>query len=548
MREFLPPEAFRTPNEYDRFQTDPIGYCEQILKKTPWPGREHKGQRELFEDIAASVRAQLAGEAASQVFRVEAGHGVGKTYGAAMLVNWFFDAFAPSVIMTTAPTANQVTELLWKDIKKLRPPGLPGRVLPSKPYMEKASDHWAIGRTTNDSGGTGGERFQGQHNEFFFVVLDEAEGVPDFVFKSTFAMMTGCRVAIVLMLANPRTRSSKFFKQSRVPGTSNYRLSVLDHPNVLDGRDTVPGATSRGWVFKCVWEWCQVVSTHDVDNYTFTLPFDVPAPEADVFAAYGPVGTIFLPNTEFLFRVAGIAPANLATSAFVSPGRYEAALKNEARHGEETWARVGVDVSREGDDFGTIYVRHAGVLWRHAQIAGSEVQQHTGTIYFVKLRDLALLLHKRGVRSIHFRIDGTGGFGSTAIDMLRTSSELRALFDDFQVFEVHFGSSAHDGDKYANIVTEMYAESAETLRGIRLERVPEQLEGDLTERLFTYTNKSGIAVRILEEKSIYKKRVQPRRSPDDGDGFVLCASPDFLFENAQNTVVRKNLRKGGGFA
>ena len=547
MDSFLPAKLRTETNPYKAYQTDPIGYAEKVLKKTPWPGRQAKGQRELFADIGESVRLQLSGERASKVFRVEAGHGVGKTYGAAMLVNWFFDSFAPSVTMTTAPTVNQVVELLWKDIKAIRPAHLPGRVLPSKPFMEKAVDHWAIGRTTSNSGGRGSERFQGQHNRFFFVVLDEAEGVPDFVFDATFAMMTGCEVAIVLMLANPRTRSSRFFKTGKVSGVSNYRLSVLDHPNVLDGCDTVPGATSRAWVFECVWKWCDVVTAHDSDNYTFELPFDVPCAE-DGNGAHGPAGTIFLPNAEFLFRVVGVAPANLANSAFVSPGRYEAAFRNSPPPGEETRARIGVDVSREGDDYGTLYARHAGVIWRDAQVSGSQVQQHTGLIYYVKIKELAIRLHQRGVTSLHIRIDGTGGFGSTAIDNLRADAELKALFAEFKVFEVHFGSNPNDTDKYANIVTEMYAESAETLRGIRLERVPPELEADLTERLFTYVNKSGVTVRILEEKAKFKNRVQPRRSPDDGDGFVLCASPDFLFEDGQNTIVRKNFRKGGGYA
>ena len=47
------------------------------------------------------------------------------------------------------------------------------------------------------------------------------------------------------------------------------------------------------------------------------------------------------------------------------------------------------------------------------------------------------------------------------------------------------------------------------------------------ERLFEYVNKAGVTVRRLEEQERFKKRVELRRPPDDGDGFVLAVAPDF---------------------
>ena len=132
-------KKWRGAYDYLRFQGDPVGYAETVLGLSPWPGRNAKGQRELFEDIGESVRRQLAGDkSAPKIFRVEAGHGVGKTFGAAMLVNWFFDCFPPtsipgSVTLTTAPTKAQVEELLWKDVKSMRPSTLPGRVFAGTP-------------------------------------------------------------------------------------------------------------------------------------------------------------------------------------------------------------------------------------------------------------------------------------------------------------------------------------------------------------------------------------------------------------------------------
>ncbi len=40
-------------------------------------------------------------------------------------------------------------------------------------------------------------------------------------------------------------------------------------------------------------------------------------------------------------------------------------------------------------------------------------------------------------------------------------------------------------------------------------------------------NRSGVAVKKLEDKDAFRKRV--KRSPDDGDGFVLAVAPDVLW-------------------
>jgi hypothetical protein len=42
-------------------------------------------------------------------------------------------------------------------------------------------------------------------------------------------------------------------------------------------------------------------------------------------------------------------------------------------------------------------------------------------------------------------------------------------------------------------------------------------------------------VKKLEEKKKFKKRM--KRSPDDGDGFVMAVAPDFLFARKQHKTV-----------
>ena len=458
---------------------------------------------------------------------------MGKTLGAAALVNWFFDSFGPSITITTAPTKPAVVEKLWKNIKKLRAgKGLSGRVLPSDPKMVKADDHFALGQTTSDSGGQGTERFQGQHDEYLFFVLDEAEGIPAFVYKAVRAMMTGGKVILVLVLANPRTRTSPFHKLGQQAGVATFRQSCLNFPNVVDGVDTVPGGTTRAWVCECINDWCEVVSAHNDDDLTFSVPFEVPPSETAI--AFGPAGTIYRPNTEFMFRVLGIAPANVADDTFVPVGRYEAACKRAPVEDRPERAWMGIDAAGYGNDLGTLYVRHNGLVWRAAQMSKPGGDQDP-TDYWLKTRKEALSLAAKGVKRLHIRIDAGGGFGIGVYDLLKRDEELREAFagedeegrPNYQVLLVHFGGAPKNAKAYRDLGTEMYAEAAESLKGLAIHRAPEALEADLCERRYEWVNWQGVEVKKLQEKKVFKR--EQGRSPDDGDGFVLCVGPDFLF-------------------
>lgn len=512
-------------NRFKRYQGDLVGYCRDILGVEPWPGRNgHKGQLELFEDISASVRAQLAGQPAPQVFRVEAGHGVGKTYGAAGIVNWFFDVFQPSIAMTTAPTADQVELLLWKNIKAQRQgKDLPGRVLPDAPKMIKAPNHFAYGRTTSDAGGQGTARIQGQHDEYLLFILDEAEGLQPYVLAAVDAMMTGGRVIICLMIANPMTRTSAFAKKGKEPGVANYRLSALDFPNVVDGADTVKGGTGRAWVNAKIAKHCTIVPRHDEDEHTFSVAWPVPLGGDRVAEP----GTVFQPDAEFMFRVMGVAPKNLSANTLITPGRYEAACKREpaAHLTDPTRVRYGVDVARDGDDVGTIYRYWRGTLVRVARMA----KLHTGD-YLGALKDDFRAVIAAGATDCEVRVDGGGGWGSGLIDGLCEDLDVADLFERMAVHEVHNNGTAYDQMAYADAVTELYAEAGEVLATCQVLNPPDELEVDLTERLYRWARRRGVAVKQLEPKEAFKHPKRVGRSPDDGDGAVLALAPDHLFE------------------
>ncbi len=522
------------PLDLEKYQTDLIGYARDILKMSFWAGENGgDGQLEIAQALQHSAKRQLEGDdSAIRVFRVGAGHGVGKTALAGAVVNWFFDCFKPSITITTAPSDEQVRLLLWKEIKTQRAESpyaksLTGKVAASDPAMKKAANHFAIGRTTSDSGGQGTARFQGQHGKYLLFIVDEAEGVPEFVFDAINAMMTGGTVALCLMLANPMTRTSRFHRESYRSDIKNFNLDVLNSTNVVHGKEIVPGLTSRRWVLGMIGSHCQPVPEADPDKFTFSVGFDIETADGRKFKA----GTIWQPDAEFLFRVRGVAPLDLSSNTFITTGRYQAAVKRPPRDTQPTWARVGVDAARFGTDSGTIYGLTVQKLERIAKITSDETDQARRTrAYFGHVKRWAENL-PASVTSLHVRVDASGGFGAGLADLLLEDTWFKMRFFDWRVIEVSFGENAYDNDKYKYKVTELYATAAETLLTVSLPNPPPELEIELTSRTYEWTQSSGVAKRVLTEKEVVRRILG--RSPDDGDGAVLALAPDYIFPEPQ---------------
>jgi hypothetical protein len=528
--------AARQTAEFARYRFDPILYLREKMGWEPWRGTEEQpGQVEVIDAYVLALRQMhereeyeagtktleeltvwQPGVVIQNWLRIEAGHAVGKTKLFSGLVNHFFDCFVPSILYTFAPTFEQIHDLLWKEVKAdRRGKGLPGRILDLA--LVVSDNHFAKGRATNNAGGRGSERAQGQHGKYLLFAMDEAEGIPDFVYNAVKSMMSG-GICICLMAANPRTRSSTFYRQRELPVVKNFRISCLSHPNVIAGRAIIPEAVKRDYVLDMIETNAEPVAEENPDTHTFTLPF----PASKRGQVY-PAGQVWEPDAEFMFRVLGVAPANSAHNTLCPIGRYEAACqRKEKRVGSDI--RMGIDVSRWGDDFGTLYVRVGNWVWRAARFAKQDTTAYVGAI-----KTEALRLQADGARSLHIRVDGGGGFGGGVIDQLKHDPQLKAAFGaEFKVFEVDFGGKAYDEKAYHYLMTQLYAEAAETLKGLCLLNAPKELEADLCERQYKWVNVAGIAVKQLEPKEAFRQRLQ--RSPDDGDGFVLAVAPDFLFK------------------
>ena len=151
---------------------------------------------------------------------IMSGKGTGKDAITAMFIIWFLCCFPRPLIPCTAPTGHQLSDVLWSEINKWLC-GTPDNVPLVKDWLtwhkdklylteRKGRDWYAIARTSSpkDSAEAQEETLQGFHENYMMVVVDEASGVSNPVFKPLEGTLTRlCN--FILMIFNP-TQSTGF--------------------------------------------------------------------------------------------------------------------------------------------------------------------------------------------------------------------------------------------------------------------------------------------------------------------------------------------------
>jgi hypothetical protein len=219
------------------WQRDPIGFFVDVLDVHP----DHVWDK--MREIAESVRD-------NPFTVVPAGHSVSKSYTAARLCVWFMMSFPPATVITTAPTATIVEEVIWREIRtsvdnaKLH---LGGKLLTSKwDFQEETGQKWyALGFATKpDTITREATAFQGYHNKHVFILFDEAAGVPSEIWRAADSLFTDDFVRM-LAIGNPTALQGEFARVVNDPNWNVINVSVTDTPNFKTGRRIIPGVAGR---------------------------------------------------------------------------------------------------------------------------------------------------------------------------------------------------------------------------------------------------------------------------------------------------------------
>jgi phage terminase large subunit len=196
---------------------DPSEFARKWLRSDVW-----NTEAKILDSIASKPRTA-----------VKACHSSGKTFTAALAALWFLARWPEAIVVTTAPTHQQVAKLLWGEIHSAL--GRSRYPFPKATLTELriGPKRYAMGFTTNVTQQNEGVRFQGFHADHILMILDEAPGVDPKIWQAIEGARAGGSVSI-LALGNPTISSGSFYDafHGGRAGWNLFTLSAFDTPNL----------------------------------------------------------------------------------------------------------------------------------------------------------------------------------------------------------------------------------------------------------------------------------------------------------------------------
>lgn len=407
---------------------------------------------------------------------VRSSHGPGKTATAAQIGLWFLKTHRNSRVITTAPTWQQVEQLLWREIRAgvTSANGMSAAVFP-KPQVTKLEfdEQWfALGLSTNEP-----ERFQGHHAPFILLIVDEASGVAEGIFEAAEGFLTA-EGAHVLLVGNP-TRIGGQFHRAFTTERADWRtihISTFDTPNYTG--EAVPAAIARslpsaGWAASRARAWGEQSPMYQV-------------------------------------RVLGNFPSeqtNTAVALHVVEAAQQRRLHADPNLHLNT---IACDVARFGDDE-TVIATRTGMRVRLTHTYNGKATTETAGWLLSEVR-------RYPPGSVSVVIDDAG-VGGGVTDIVREQLARDQQYAIVPVTAHNGGHAAFVPDEYPNRRSELWFAMAERLPELDLD-TDDQLAADLSSPTYRMDSSGR---RVVESKDDTKKRLG--RSPDRGDAVLMTLVP-----------------------
>ena len=167
---------------------------------------------------------------------VRSAHGTGKSLLAAVLACWWIDTHpvGTAYVISTAPSRQQVHSVLWEEMRNIHTKAkLQGEI--------QVSDKWniqipgqkqkevGIGRRPADHQP---HSFQGIHRDAVLFILDEAGGIPKWLWDAGIAITTNDE-SRTLAIGNPDDPNSEFRQKFNKKDSAwhQIKISIFDSPN-----------------------------------------------------------------------------------------------------------------------------------------------------------------------------------------------------------------------------------------------------------------------------------------------------------------------------
>lgn len=469
------------------YASDPVRFSREILGLDPW-----SKQCEILEMIRDTPRCA-----------VSSGHKVGKSNTAAIAALWFYCSFEGARVVLSSTTSRQVDQILWRELKMLKAragkciacrgdqrlvaPCPHSAIIPEQPGELartglKAPDFREIvGFTAREA-----EAVAGVSGKNLLYLIDEASGVPDSIFEAIEGNRAGG--ARVVLFSNPTQTAGEFFEafNDKKNFYATMFVSSEETPNVVEGREVIPGLATREWIEEKKLEW---------------------GPDSPLFMVRVK-GRFAVKEDGRIFSIERIAQAERRW--ITMPDDSDARLQ------------IGVDPSGDtgtGDDAAFCALRGKKAL-ELVDFLGLDADEHVTQILAMRAtwarpREKAICV-----------IDAEGPVGSKLLAALRGVKGIEELFD---IATVRASDGAErEPDVYHRMRDELTANLAQWFR--RGGAIPEnaKLTGEMHEMQW-HEQVSGL-LKVTPKLEIRRKL---KRSPDRFDALALAAwVPSHLKESA----------------
>ncbi len=435
--------------------TDPVGWMQARLGAFLWSTQQ---------DIAAAA-------ATHRRVAVHSCFESGKSWLAARIVAWWLDTHpqGEAFAVTTATTGAQVRAILWRELARAHRDGkLAGRLNQTEWFIN--DEMVAFGRKPADYDPAA---FQGIHARYVLVVIDEAAGVPEAIFRAA-AGLTANEHSRMLAIGNPDDPQTYFAGICQpASGWHVIGIDAFQTPNFTG--EAIPE------------------SLHDL--------LISPTYAAELAAEVGEESPVYVA------KVRGQFPED------ASDGVVPLSWVRQCQHLEQEWTpaqrlpvELGMDVGAGGDE--TVLRERRGA------VAGRTWRKRTPD--WADACALALeAIDATGATAI--KVD-TIGIGWGVVGQLR---ELRDTGrHGAEVIGVNVGDASRDTTKWPKLRDQLWWEVGRELTRSHawdLAAVDETTVAQLIAPTYTVDSANRIKV---EPKVETRKRL--KRSPDDADSLLLA--------------------------
>lgn len=464
---------------YDLYYNDPVGFCEDILNFYP-----DSWQKEGLESVRDNPKTSI-----------RSGQGVGKTAFTACLIIWYISMHYNARIIATAPTRQQLYDVLWAEISKW----LTGTILEEYIEWKKTrlemkgfgSVWYATAKTA-----TRPENMQGYHEQYMLFIIDEASGVEDKILEAILGTL-GHKDNRLLMCGNP-TKTTGIFYDSHMKDRAYYHTIKV---NALEVKRT--------------------------NKENIKMLIDKYGKDSNVVKV----------------RVYGDFP-DQEDDVFIPLSLLEKAVMTEFYNDNIESVDLGVDVARFGDDETVIAAKINNKI-DNLQIRHGQDLMRTVSDILLICRKIQDKYNYKGNIVVKIDDTGLGGGVTDRLKQIKKEENLNWLI----VVPINFARTINH-KYYDDITTYMWSVVRELLGFKEYEENGEcelvlpndsELIAQFSIRKYELTSKGKIK---LESKKVMKER--GIKSPDRADAVALACLP--IKQNITEAGIIESKRRKGGRA